>query len=337
MKKLSKYIALLLLPALVVAAGCSKDKEDETKPYMYGSVTFDLPAYALRGQLLTLTASGIQHPSEVEYRWYAPSMAADSIRGTSVTLMVPDSIGSFTVTATALADGFYASSKMLQVSTIDTARNTTLSGLKYRPASFFTDNRDGRTYATVRIGNLEWFAENLGYDGAGSPYMKARAMQYLFGRFYTWDEATGGEEGSGLGGGPQGVCPEGWTIPTREDWEDFATAISGAPSAFSADWDGVGEKASADASFYGNRMWEYSPDNAHSNTFGWNGIPAGGSTMQHGVFRNSGKYGFWWSSSLKTDDQAWFRYIYFDRSTFPAGATNRNDFGANVRCVRVAR
>ena len=49
----------------------------------------------------------------------------------------------------------------------------------------------------------------------------------MFGRLYTWNDATGGESASGLGNGVQGVCPEGWSIPTAEDWVDLAMAVNG--------------------------------------------------------------------------------------------------------------
>ena len=74
----------------------------------------------------------------------------------------------------------------------------------------FTDPRDGKVYGTVELGNLEWFAQNLNWEGAGEGYGKTEAGAYVFGRLYTWNDATGGESASGLGNGVQGVCPEGW-------------------------------------------------------------------------------------------------------------------------------
>ena len=55
----------------------------------------------------------------------------------------------------------------------------------------------------------------------------------VLGRLYTWKEATLGESKSGLGEGPQGICPDGWTVPTNEDWEALAKTLSGEEHPFS--------------------------------------------------------------------------------------------------------
>jgi len=96
--------------------------------------------------------------------------------------------------------------------------------------STVTDNRDGRIYKTVKIGDNWWFAENLnfgtmlGYNimqsnnnfiekycynndtldcsNFGGKYFWTEAMQYSF-ETYT-----------------QGICPKGWHIPTRKEWEE---------------------------------------------------------------------------------------------------------------------
>lgn len=337
MKNIFKYIFLLALLALPVFVSCDDEEETETKPSLIGSVTFDIPEYLRCGDMITLTATGIVYPEDVmTYKWYSSVINEDTLSLATVTLQVPDSIGTFTISASAMYEGYYTSSTTKSFTTVDVNKEKSLKGIKYSDKTF-TDKRDSQTYQYVTIGSLDWFAQNLAWDGAGSAYHDSPATQTLFGRIYHWDEATGGVSANGLAAGPQGVCPEGWSIPTNEDWADLAKALSdGAISSFDGKWEGLGEKASADAYFNDARMWPYSPDNEHTNTVGWNALPVGNTTVGYEYYDNYGKYGFWWSASQKNDSQAYFRYIFCDTDTFPMSSSSKQDFGASVRCVRAA-
>lgn len=328
------FLAVLVLPLLV---SCSEEEEEtETKPSMVGSVTFDLPEYVLKNEVVTMTASGIAYPENVNYKWFSLRLTPDSLAFTTITFRMPDSLGTFSMTATAQYEGYYSAAGTRRFTTVDTARGASLSGLA-APSNVFTDPRDGMTYDYVTVGGLDWFAQNLAWDGAGVAYKNSPVTHKLFGRMYHWDEATGGTSASGLAAGPQGVCPEGWTIPTNEDWEDLATAVSGSPASFDGKWEGLGEKLSAQAFFNGEKMWAYSPDNSHTNDFGWNALPLGNTTVGHTRYNDVNQYGYWWSATAKDDGKAYFRYIFCDSGSFPMSSTSRTDFGASVRCVRPAR
>lgn len=116
----------------------------------------------------------------------------------------------------------------------------------------FTDARDGNVYKYVTIGGMGWMTENLqiensdnnrlnkcyvdealyetllGYHGSGCKYA---------GRVYTWTSATNFPEeyaermsyvpGEWL----QGMCPNGWKIPSAKDWENLYAAVENDPSA----------------------------------------------------------------------------------------------------------
>lgn len=113
------------------------------------------------------------------------------------------------------------------------------------------DDRDGKTYKTVKIGEQEWMAENLNYDVQNyeSSY---RSWCYdgevdncqKYGRLYRWsvviDSLTLANDsaitcgcrksGEGICTIPykwKGICPNGWHIPTQNEWGDLVKFVGG--------------------------------------------------------------------------------------------------------------
>jgi uncharacterized protein (TIGR02145 family) len=334
-----RILWILTLAALLLGMGAScekKEEEEEEKLYMDGFVDYYIPTFVGVGETITLTASGITEPSEVEYKWFFGASYNDTLSAQTVTITFPDSLGTFAITGIATAPGYYNSSATQNVTTVDIRREKSLKGLKYSN-KVFTDPRDGIEYEYVTIGKLDWFVRNLAYYKKGSAFRHSPVTHTLFGRFYSWEEATGGKSASGLGGGPQGVCPKGWSVPTNEDWVDLATAVAGKQMPFVDNWDGLGDKLSADARFNGERIWPYSPDNLHSNTVGWNALATGNTQYDHSLFKGFNEYAFWWSSTQKNETQAYYRYMHSESAVCPMNFTSKAHFGASVRCVRLAK
>ena len=116
-----------------------------------------------------------------------------------------------------------------------------------------TDKRDGKKYKTVKIGEQTWMAENLNYaDSNLTPSIKGKSwcIDYdeakcdVVGRFYTWTAAIDSaalandkENPRNCGRGSscnlsdetiiRGICPEGWHVPTSDDWTDLNIAVGG--------------------------------------------------------------------------------------------------------------
>jgi uncharacterized protein (TIGR02145 family) len=82
----------------------------------------------------------------------------------------------------------------------------------------FVDPRNGEEYPLVAIGDKVWFAKNLNYDeGLGSKCIAQDCS--TFGREYSIESALAGEFYDRFGN--QGVCPDGFVIPIRPDFEDI--------------------------------------------------------------------------------------------------------------------
>ena len=114
-----------------------------------------------------------------------------------------------------------------------------------------TDSRDKKVYKTVKIGEQTWMAENLNYaDSAKTKSLlgKNRCIDddvkkcNLTGRRYTWAAAidsvklaNDSENPQNCGDGipcflpsrVQGICPEGWHLPSKEEWEILLDEVGG--------------------------------------------------------------------------------------------------------------
>ena len=115
-----------------------------------------------------------------------------------------------------------------------------------------TDERDGKVYKTVKIGEQTWMAENLNYDDSvATPSLNGRSWCYdnesencdVRGRLYTWpaaiDSVTLANDADNpricgttkkecyLYGTVRGICPSGWHLPNRKEWKTLYTFAGG--------------------------------------------------------------------------------------------------------------
>ena len=96
------------------------------------------------------------------------------------------------------------------------------------------DARDGQVYKTVVIGEQTWMAENLNFGTINGSYCynneESNCVKY--GRLYTWAtsmDSAGAYSNDGKGCGysaecspiypVRGICPNGWHLPSKEEWE----------------------------------------------------------------------------------------------------------------------
>jgi len=104
-----------------------------------------------------------------------------------------------------------------------------------------TDDRDGQTYKTVKIGNQTWMAENLNFETDDS-YCYNDSAEYCgkYGRLYLWKTAMDSvgiwsTNGKGCGYSAdcspkypvRGICPKGWHLPTKDEFDTLLVAVGG--------------------------------------------------------------------------------------------------------------
>jgi len=102
------------------------------------------------------------------------------------------------------------------------------------------DERDGHEYKIIGIGTQMWMAENLNYaDSINYPSMigknwcnEDRDSCLKYGRLYQWvatmniDDRYEEEYAISILSFPhQGICPSGWHVPQRIEWQNLITFI----------------------------------------------------------------------------------------------------------------
>ncbi len=179
----------------------------------------------------------------------------------------------------------------------------------------FADSRDGKTYKTVKIGNQTWMAENLAYDiGEGCwAYNDDQSNIAKYGRLYNWKTANT-------------ACPDGWHMPSDEEWEKLAQFISDNNGGFNKsgdDWFNVGTHLKAKSGW--NNIY---PD---KDDYSFSALP-GGYRGSSGSFGYIGSNGYWWSSTEISTSFAWRRGLGSTITIFSRDNSNKEN-GLSVRCI----
>mgnify|MGYP004506567691 CR=1 FL=1 len=332
--------------ALSVAAAsvsCKKDKDDDTVTSDSFSGTLavsGVPAFVLKGDTVKALPSGLESESvDIGYYWTASPLVPerDTVRhlGDSETnkgefsLKIKDTLCTVTFSCTAFATGYYSQTATAYCTIVDPDFGGTISGDGVNAdMQSVTDARDGKVYYYKSIGELDWFVRNLAYKGgdAGESYRGCEAMDGIFGRYYTRNEAAE-------------ACPSGWRLPSDDDWKNLA-AEAGYAGGKSSVYPGIAGNLMTDAYFNGEKMWEYWPAVKITNSTGFSAIPSGygikgASSTFHGGFENA----VYWSSLLYSDSDdsetlavSWL--INVNKPDLVSNVVSVDSFLAPVRCVR---
>jgi len=336
-----KYLRYTVLAALVLAAGvfsgCKSD-EDDTSLTLNGSLTFDMPTYVHYGDVYHLEPTLITRSEDetdmVGYKFY------NSLTATTDTLRLEDddqsvgrdcyfeisvdTLGSFTATYTAFADGYYSKTSSRTFYIVKDGLNEgTLTGFDLDNLQTFTDDRDGLEYYYTDVNGVSWMAQDLAWSGSGVALGEEDAMSYIYGRYYTWDEA-------------QEACPDGWHLPAESDWVALATAAGASEASELADIEGVAGALMVDALFNDEKMWEFWPEVKITNSLGFSAIPTGYAVISEGEnsFTGASTYETWWTATEYDDDNAIVRYIVEGDPDLHVSAHSKTGFAASVRCIK---
>lgn len=211
---------------------------------------------------------------------------------------------------------------------------------------------DGNTYATIQIGEQTWMAENLRvtHYADGTPiaevtgddnwanladeqaycwYNDQVAYADTFGALYNWNAAVRSDPDA-EGGPVQGVCPDGWHLPSDGEWQQLEVALGmSETTAALHDWRGSNEGGKLKELAYTH--WQVYNDSA-TNASGFTALP-GGFRTYNGSFNGDGAYAtFWTATGNPANGNAWYRSLYYERGGIYRHQNKRWQ-GFSVRCV----
>lgn len=212
----------------------------------------------------------------------------------------------------------------------------------------FVDERDGQSYITAEIGNQVWMAENLaflpavspsstgsetdpyyyvhGYQGTDVAVAKATTIYQTYGALYNWAAVMQGAASSNSNpSGVQGVCPDGWHVPSDAELTELTTYVGN-----------NGHSGTEGTALKSTTGWNNNQIGGNGNgtdNFGFTGL-AGGSRSFNGSFTSTiGSIGYWWFSTEGTASNAWYRVLSSNfGGMLGASVPKSNSF--SVRCLR---
>ena len=209
-------------------------------------------------------------------------------------------------------DNSSSSSETTQSSS--SSENISAGSVDDATAKTLTDLRDGQTYKTVTIGTQTWMADNLNYETENSYcYDDDPSNCSKYGRLYTWAAA-------------KTVCPSGWHLPSKTEFEALITAVGGS--------------STAGAKLKSQTGWTAYDGITNEDAFGFSALPAG-SRYSNGVYYYEGSHAYFWRSTEYDSRYAYFMYLndsldgaYLSYSLDGAYLSHGKDLGFSVRCVK---
>lgn len=190
----------------------------------------------------------------------------------------------------------------------------------------FVDERDGQTYGWVRYGRLDWMTDNFRYNlntphcsiylDADEYYNNPSSTRNLakYGRLYDLQGALD-------------ACPEGWRLPTDEDWQQLEQLLGMS----AADAQRMGWRGNV-----GHSMFSTKDAPCPLNLL-LGGYYTQNINMARSEWRFMGVYGYYWTSSLDPEKEGQYylcRKFVYNSSEVCRMSIDPIQIQLNVRYVR---
>ena len=199
---------------------------------------------------------------------------------------------------------------------------------------------EGTVYKSVYIGNQLWQAENLRTTKFtdGTPVLMVENQTNWFKNFssntsqpmvsiYNNDLSLKQHQGvlynwyviDSLSNGNKKICPQGWHVPTDNDWKILEEYLGGS------------ERAGGKMKEVGSLNW-VNPNTSATNESLFSALPSG-YRLYNGNYSYMGNYGFYWSSTENGTSHAYFRYLYNESARIIKNSIYKSS-GFSIRCIK---
>lgn len=212
------------------------------------------------------------------------------------------------------------------------------------------EDYEGNRYLTVRLGNQCWMRENLRTthyaDGTALttssgtsttiPYFYQNGSVSLaeYGLYYNWQAIMNGTESSNANpSGVQGICPNGWHVPSIAEWEELWDFVASIPNYRCGTNTASIARALSSRSGWNGSWQDCTPGTNQSanNATRFTAVPAG---YSYGYFSSRGYYAFF-ASATTTSDNYWNRIIRINYDGYtPSWDSFDKGNAVSVRCVK---
>ncbi len=236
---------------------------------------------------------------------------------------------------------------------------------------------NGHTYKVTGIGNQCWFAENLRTtkhtDGVDIPrgvtineWMDADDQKTSLYAIYPYDELEGMDSDSEVVDAygklynwhtvvdESGLCPEGWRVPTDEDWKVLEGEVDSEYDYPDEEWNNDGGRGynagkmlkscrtknhpqgsgagDCNVSDEDHPRWDEDPTHYGTDDFEFGALP-GGHKFLYAGYHPAGGFGAWWTTDEDSEMFAWRRATYYNSDIIDRSVRLKGR-GYSVRCLK---
>jgi len=210
---------------------------------------------------------------------------------------------------------------------------------------------DWNAYNTVQIVTQCWMKENLKtttynngtpilYVTNGTHWANLSSGAYSwksnditfkdkYGALYNWYAVDD----------PNGLCPEGWHVPSDSDWTTLTDYIGGTGPPHGNELKScrqVNSPLAGNCNTTEHPRWDEDTQNGNYGTddYGFSGLPGGTRSHLNGVFSLYGERGYWWTSTTTSvGTTVWTRALIYEYSIVSLSNSHKNN-GSSVRCLQ---
>ena len=117
-------------------------------------------------------------------------------------------------------------------------------------------------------------------------------------------------------GDVQGVCPDGWHLPSMAEWESLVTA--------------VGDHGTAGQKLKGSTLWKAEDGVTNEDAYGFSAFPAG--YRGNEFFDDEGTDAYFWSATESNSNSAYYMALYYEYESAHVNYLSKH-YAYSVRCL----